>query len=282
LTENDAFGTGTEWLALGDITGAGSESNFPLALAYFRFSEGWIAGHVGITGTPLAGNLSSVTVSNNAAAASYSLSIAGVDPQTDGLLFVLDANNQASANYAASMISGTGWEVRVYDQGATYPNSGNADFSFVYVPFGAENLIGARVDDDGTLIRSAGGLTVTALSPAGTYLIQLPDGQGGFYDDTDGILLLSVSKAATLDNITFGPDDNFLVYQYSPADQGFIVLSHDLPNASDQTTEFNVAFLRYDQPLAVPEPAGWALGLGGLAALAAVRRRGRSRAAGGV
>jgi hypothetical protein len=39
LTESDAFGTGTSWLATADISGAGTESNFPLTMVYFAFEE---------------------------------------------------------------------------------------------------------------------------------------------------------------------------------------------------------------------------------------------------
>lgn len=277
LTENDAFGTGTAWLAMADITGAGTESNFPASLAYFRFSEGWIAGHIGLSGAKLAGNLDRVTVTHDAVSASFDLTIDGVDSTSDGLLFVIDANNQNSANYATSMIEGSGWEVRVWDQGADFPTSGNADFSFVYVPYAAPNLIAGHINDDATPITSVGSFTVSPLANIGEYLLQFPDGEGGFYDNTDGVLMLSVSKPATRDNLPLAPDDNFLVYEYSAANNGFTVASHDLPNASDQTTQWYFAFLRYDAAVTVPEPSTVALAAAGFvfAALARRVRRGR-------
>jgi hypothetical protein len=264
LTENDAFGTGTTWLATADISGAGVESNFPLTMAYFTFEESWISGHISLAGAELAGNLDRVNVVHDATAARFLMTIDGVDASRDGLLFVIDANNQNSANIASTMVTGSGWEVRVYDQGETFPNSGNADFSFVYIPYNAVNLTAGRINDNGTVISSVGDFEVSALGTVGEYLLKFPDGAGGYLDNTDGMLVLTVNKAATLDNVLFAPDDNFLVHEYRAASEGFIVKSLDLPNASNQVTQWNFAFVRYDQPLAVPEP-----GTGGLAALVA-------------
>jgi hypothetical protein len=177
------------------------------------------------------------------------------------------------------MIEGSGWEVRVWDQGADFPASGNADFSFVYVPYNAPNLIAGHINDDATTITSVGSFTVSPLAIAGEYLLQFPDGAGGFLDNTDGLLMLSVSKPATRDNLPLAPDDNFLVYEYNAANNGFIVVSHDLPNAADQTTQWNFAFLRYDAPVTVPEPGTIALaGIGFVVVLFGRRIFGRGDA----
>src|SRR4030095_57935 len=57
---NPLAGFANGWLALTDISGAGTEANFDLGFVYFPFSEGWISGTVSSSGTVVAGNISGV------------------------------------------------------------------------------------------------------------------------------------------------------------------------------------------------------------------------------
>lgn len=286
------------WLALGHIVGAGGgESNFPVSLAYFPYSEGWYAGTVladgmpGVAteapGSPLMGNFEEVTVTHNSGATpiTYTIEIEGHDStwfnadtnrynRGSGMLFVTDAANEASPNYTMAAPVEGGWEVSIYDQQTNFPASISGPFNFVYIPFAAPNLIGGIINTDASVIQGVGDFQAFDASPvtgnSGEYFLVFPDGEGGYYDETDGILMLTITNFATNDGgITNGPDDNYLVYQPATTEvegemiPGFLVASHDLPNGTDQTTAFSFAFLRYDAPIqfVVPEPSTIALAL---------------------
>jgi hypothetical protein len=282
VTHANSF-SGAAWLAMTDITGGGTETNFPVDLAFFPFADGWVGGHIDADGTKLAGNLDDVTVTANDAAVpiTYTVSIDGISPSTTGMLFTIDASNENSGNHTTTAIVGDSWEVSVYDQGADFPPPGGSagipalnEFSFVFIPDAAPNLIGGWINDDASTIRGVGDFDVESLATTGEYLLKISDGAGGFLSDEDGVLLLNVTKHATKAG-NFGPDDNFLVYEYEAANDGFHVVSSDLAGASDQTTQWSFAFLRYDAPIqfVVPEPSSMVMFLVGVIALLPARGR---------
>jgi len=275
------------WFATNDISGNGSEANYDFAVAHFPFAGGWIAGTVDQDGNVLAGNTTDVTITKRSGtgvnSGNYSLDIAGVDPSTDGYLFTIGAQNENSANYAPTRIQpdNSGWDITVSDQGGDAgdgTNGENDDWSFVYIPETAGNLIAGRIDDDATVLDGVGIFSVTARPTTGEYLLKISDGLGGFLGKDDGVLLLNVTKDV---GPTFnGADDNFLLQQYSSADEGFIISSHDLSSAADQTTEWSFAFLQFDSPPelsgVIPEPvtmAALSLAVAGLGGYVRRRRR---------
>ncbi len=266
LTNPGTSGFPGTWFATNDISGGGSEANYDFAVAHFPFAGGWIAGTVDQDGNVLAGNTTDVTITKRSgggvSSGNYSLDIAGVNPSTDGYLFTIGAQNENSGNYAPTRIQpdNSGWDITVSDQGGDAGDGTNGeddDWSFVYIPKTASNLIAGRIDNDSTVLDSVGSFSVASRSTTGEYLLKISDGLSGFLGKDDGVLLLNVTKDVA--PVFDGADDNFLLQQYSSADQGFVVSSHDLAAATDQTTEWSFAFMQFDSPpelSAVPPPSG--------------------------
>lgn len=272
----NAFTTGS-WMSMTDISGGGSEANFGVSLAYFPFADGWTAGHVDSSGAVLAGNSDDVTVTQTLTGR-FSLQIDGVNPATDGILFTIGAENSNSGNYVPNAIlaDGSGWDIRVNDQGANFAAAGeaNADFSFVFVPFDANNLVAGHIDDgapngNGGTISGVGNFTVTALATPGEYLLTGPG-----LDPTQGALLVGVTDLVTSAGIT-APEDNFLVHEFNPGLGGYVIKSLDLDGAADQVVEWTFAFVPFEEGLSlrvIPEPTTLLLGVMGLGALCTRRR----------
>ncbi|MEE8307025.1 MAG: LamG-like jellyroll fold domain-containing protein, partial [Gammaproteobacteria bacterium] len=236
------------WLSTTHVAGAGGgEVNFNVTLAHFPFANGWIAGHVDNDGTLLASN-GDVTVTTTAKVGWYTLTIPGVNAASDGMLFTVGGSNENSGNTVVTtpFPDETGWEVTVMDQQQDFPAGVDQEWSFVYIPYSSINLIGGRVDDDGSLLNSVGSFTVNNTG-TGMYEIAVPG-----KTDADGILLLTISKYATKSGV-WGPDDNLLAYMYDPsANSGngaFVIESVDLAGATPQNTEFVFAFIEYANPI---------------------------------
>jgi hypothetical protein len=110
----------------------------------------------------------------------------------------------------------------------------------------------------------------------GRYLLQIPDGNGGFLGEEDGFVFGSSSKAASLSGPAVDPDDNFLEFAYNKEASAWEISSFDLHTAPRQDTEFVFGFTRYATPLEVPEPT---VSVGLLTGLLLLTRRGRRSAA---
>ncbi len=298
------------WLSTTKVAGAGSEDNFNLSFVHFPFAEGWTAGHVRATdGTLYAGNGGGVTITpqfNLPTAAftngHYTLAIAGADSRSSGMLFAVGGRNAASGNVVPVGIlpDGSGWDIRINDQGLNFPATEQANWSFAYVPYDAQNLVAAGrlslapIENTTTpptsvdVLNSVGIFTASlvdigssnanasiipppsdGLTDAGRFLIQIPG-----KDDTTGVLMIGVSKYAS--TTVSGADDNFLTYEYKAALGGFLVETYDLSGANLQNSDIYFAYFDYVNPLAIPEPA--TVGLGVLAVLiAGLARRRASR-----
>lgn len=272
------------WLALTDISGGGTEANFDLGFMYFPHSENWIASSVSSAGAFLAGNTTGVTlIKDPDDPGRFSLSIAGVDSRTSGMLFTVGGDNQTSGNTVATEVlpDGSGWEIISWDQGADFLNNDGdleADngaagtFHFVYVPYDSQNLIGGRIDDDGSVLNGTPGF-ISSRTSAGTYLIQIPDGLGSFLGPDDGLIIPNVSKGGVRDG-AIDPDDNYLETFYNAGAMGWEVRSFDLSGGNIQDTEFVFMFTQYSDELTlVPEPSTAAILCWSSAALLALRRR---------
>lgn len=298
------------WLSTTRVAGAGAEDNFNLSMAHFEFADGWTAGHVrGSDGGLLAGNGAGLTITPQFDATfgngHYTLSIAGVDSRTGGMLFAVGGTNSSSANVVPVGVlpDGTGWDVRVNDQGGNFPATEQANWSFVYLPFAAGNLLaGGRLSLAPTDNSTAPPTSVDVLHGVGNFSASLVDignsatnasiippagGSDGLLDagrilitipgrdDTTGHLMIGVSKYAS--TTVSGADDNFLTWEYNAALGGFLVETYDLAGANLQNSDIYFAYFDYAAPLLIPEPGVLALTLCGALSLQSRRRRSTRR-----
>jgi hypothetical protein len=275
------------WLSTTRVAGGGAEDNFNLSMVHFEFADGWTAGHVqGTDGALLAGNGTGVTITPQFDATfgngHYTLSIAGVDSRSAGMLFAVGGTNSSSANVVPVGVlpDGTGWDVRVNDQGATFPLTEQANWSFVYVPFASRNLVaGGRLSLAPTNNSTGPPTSVDVLHGVGNFSASLVDignsttnasiippagGSDGLLDagrilitipgkdDTTGHLMVGVSKYAS--TTVFGADDNFLTCEYNAALGGFLVETYDLAGANLQNSDIYFAYFDYAAPLEIPDP----------------------------
>lgn len=294
------------WLSTTRVAGGGAEDNFNLSLAHFGFADGWTAGHVrGTQRALLAGNGAGVTITPQFDATfgngHYTLSIAGVDSRNAGMLFAVGGVNATSGNVVPVGVlpDGSGWDVRVNDQGINFPTTEQANWSFVFVPFSAGNLLAAgRLSLAPIDNSTAPPTSVDVLSGTGSFSASLVDignsatnasiippagGSDGLLDagrilitipgrdDTTGHLMVGVSKYAS--TTVSGADDNFLTYEYNAALGGFLVETYDLTGANLQNSDIYFAYFDYSAPLFIPEPSVFALTLCGVLAFQRRRRR---------
>lgn len=200
------------------------------------------------------------------------LSLAGVNSATDGMLFTVgnDENNSLRGPSAsnAALGDGSGWYVAVRDietsktDPTIYATGGASDagasFSFLYVPFNADNLIGGHIGTNGTTIKGAGTFSVAHLS-TGRYALTIPGKTG-----TNGVLLLQntgylADQPPGLTNVV---DTSFLSYEYggtnTPAN-AFIIESRYVDASVGgegvvklRDAEFSFVYVDYRNPLAPP------------------------------
>jgi len=159
------------------------------------------------------------------------VSLPGVNSVNDGMLFTVgnDENNSlrgVSANNAARP-DGSGWYVAVRDietskaDPTVYATDGAIDagssFSFVYIPYNADNFVGGQIGTNGaTLHGPTGGYSVTHLS-TGRYAVTIPGKTG-----TNGVILLQNTgyTATPVGQDTFGNpftnvvDNSYMSYEY--------------------------------------------------------------------
>lgn len=238
------------WLASGSagIGGAGvsSEMNINLAAAYFPFSAGWIGGVVDEDGTLLAGSpdLTQTNVTKTGTGR-YDITLPW-DSRDFGMLYVIGASNADHPVTAGVLADGSGWRVAVRDNIHNVADGLDDEFRFVFVPYQTINLVGGRIDLDGTVIQSEGGFTMTRES-LGTYRLSVPN-----HSPDTGVLILTTSE---MDAAGLHPEDNILSYQ--PAGDDFIIQSKDLPNPTVlEDSQFVFSFIPFADPLEfqVPEP----------------------------
>lgn len=200
------------------------------------------------------------------------LNLPGVKSTTDGMLFTVgnDENNSTRGPSAsnAALPDGSGWYVAVRDietsksDPTTYALGGGSDagnsFSFLYVPYNADNLIGGHIAANGTAIKNVGGFSVTRLS-TGRYAITIPGKTG-----SDGVLLLQNTGylASQPNGLTNVVDNSYLSYEYggtnTPAN-AFIVETRyvDASGGGEgvvklRDAEFNFVYVDFLNPVAPP------------------------------
>jgi len=158
-----------------------------------------------------------------------------VNSKNDGLLFLTgndDGTTRGPQVNCAPTADAKGWTVAVRSveenkqDPATYAASDKCEFSFLYIPLSAGNLIGGEIaGSNGSATRKAGQFTSTRLA-AGKYRLQIPGKSG-----KDGMLILQSvgqhpSNASLVDNTTLA---------YEATADGFVVEARALNPAADAT-----------------------------------------------
>lgn len=234
---------------------------FDCSVAWFPYSQGWKAGYFADATEGVKGRWNR-TFSHSSAAGDgtfaidrqisvallrwedlgdatfgglATLSLPNVDSQKDGLLFLTgnDDNTQRGPQVnCAPAADGKSWTVAVRSieenkgDPATYAANDKCEFSFLYVPMSAGNLIGGEISgSDGSAKRKAGQFTSTRLSP-GKFLIQIPGKTG-----KDGMIILQSvgqhpSQSQLVDNTTLA---------YEATADGFVVEARALNANADAT-----------------------------------------------
>ena len=200
------------------------------------------------------------------------LTLPGVNALTDGMLFT--TGNQEGQNNSsrgpsaqnAALPDGSGWSVAVRDiddakaDPTLYADNTDAgsSFSFLYVPFNADNLIGGHVATNGAVVKGAGKFSVTHITN-GVYAITIPGKTA-----TNGVLMLQNTgylpvQPAGYSNVV---DNSFLSYEYggtnTPAN-AFIVQTRyvDMTGGGEGAVRlrdagFYFAYVDFLNPLAPP------------------------------
>ena len=246
------FGDGNLSLSLMEAGISGEkEVNFNTSVAWFSFEGGWTGAHVNGDGTLAPGASNEVTQAQvtQTDQGRYTVNL-GANAQSQGLLFAIGNNNSDVVVQTGLLPGGSSWDVRVQDNGAQFsPTGENRDWSFLYLPFDAENMVGGLYDGlSNTHTSSAGNFTMTRLA-TGQYELAI----AGQSPET-GMLITTVAHQTSLGNTT-APDDNILAYEASP-NGTFLINSYDLPNLTLQDTKFAWAFVGFNdrlslQPLAL-------------------------------
>ena len=185
---------------------------FDISTAWFPYAGGWMAGHFSASesdgkaywrspGThSAAATRGTLSLDPNSAEAILSwtehefggfgglatLALPAVDSRDDGLLFLTPNDDTSSRGPQANCsvkADGSGWNIAIRSVAniatpeATMP-SGNDEFSFVYIPYTATNLIGGKIAGaSGAKLNSAGSFSVSR-SAAGRYEITIPGETG--------------------------------------------------------------------------------------------------------
>lgn len=270
----------------------------PIAVAWFPYDQGWVAGFFddpdangnavwargngwGLhSGTAVFGNPSGGQSGYNSPANVLTwlqtglglLTLPGVNSTNDGMLFTI-GNNEADSTRGpnannAVLPDGSGWYVAVRDleTSKTDPtiyaqhvgNDAAPAFSFLYVPYNADNLVGGHITANGTTGKKAGNFSVARLA-AGRYAVTIPG-----KTSADGVLMLQnagylASQPSGLTNVV---DTSVLSYEFggtnTPAN-AFIVESRfvDMSGGGDgvvklRDADFNFVFVDFQNPLSPP------------------------------
>ena len=222
--------------------GATGEVDCDIAAAVFQYDGNWTGGYAnGTTGSIVIDGLGTCSVAQSGTG-QYNLSISGANSNTGGLLFAIAANNNNEVASVDALGDGSGWTVNIFE--GTDGSSLNADFAFLYLPFGVfegheiDGLLAGQIAADGSKVVSEGDFSLTH-SATGEYLLSI----AGETPET-GMLLLTADGAA----------DNVL--SYAASGDSFLIKSNDLGNGTAGLLEdcgFNFAFVSFDDPMQVVE-----------------------------
>ncbi|MEQ1843025.1 MAG: hypothetical protein ABL994_21695, partial [Verrucomicrobiales bacterium] len=159
------------------------------------------------------------------------LTLPGVDPATDGMLFTTSNDDQSdnegqivtAVPFPASEGIAPGWLIAMRQDDSeyspeVYSQAERSEFGFVYIPYTAGNLIGGSIrGTDGLTLKRAGTFNVKRAS-VGRYTVTIPGKTGS----SGMILLQNCGSLATEPSVA---DDATLSYEYTGGNT-FVVESH--------------------------------------------------------
>ncbi len=231
--------------AAGPISATGTVPlNVDVASVFFPYAGGWSGGHFRATGTTAKGRTLAASSGldighfDEFADGRVRIEVPGTTATSEGMLFTLSAGNGDNTTSTSPLPGGGGWEVAVRDNGGDLTQFERDSFSFVYLPFHAHGLVGGLIDEDGSVLRSAGNFALQRTS-TGRYQVTIPG-----EDASSGVLLLTVCH----DRAGY-PDDKLLSYEATST--GFMIESRDLPDLQLEDTGFHFAFVSYERGLAL-------------------------------
>ena len=264
--------------------GGVDEANFSTATAWFPYEQEWIGGWMGdpdasgladwAGGASFSPQLGAVDPNDImawtdtfeadedifiegggdfGAVGKFSLSELGVHSLNDGMLFTNSADGSSSTNItsAAPLADGSGWQFTAREDSQelndTVAARDQASFSFVYVPYDANGLVGGHINgDDASTIGGAGDFNV-ARSAAGSYGIQI-DGK----TDEDGVLMLS--NADFLGDSAILADNNHLSYAWNSETSTFEVEARHFDGEVNlEDTDFYFMWVDFESPLTLED-----------------------------
>jgi hypothetical protein len=252
-------------------------------IPYWKRGNGWgLNSGTALSGWPVAGGqalynspqnlLTWVDLGGGTFTGLATLSLSGINSTSDGMLFTIgnDENNSKRGPSAsnAALHDGSGWYVAVRDMETSkadptvYATGGGSDagasFSFVYIPYNADNLIGGHINTNGSTIKGTGSFSISHLS-TGRYALTIP-GKA----DTNGVLLLQntgylVNQPGGMTNVV---DNSYLSYEYggtnTPAN-AFIIETRYVDDSGGgegvvrlRDAEFNFVYVDFVNPVAPP------------------------------
>ena len=181
----------------------------------------------------------------------------GVNSKSDGMLFTTSVEPDKVGLMMISVAAnedGSGWDLwgrRNTEADGLFQEESNLDFSFLYVPYDADRLIGGHIrGKDGAVINGRGGFALKRLG-TGQYELTVPNKTG-----KDGMVLLQATGRYQFNNRdTIAASRSFLSYEETAGGK-FIVESRYYENDTSfplEDTEFYFAWVDFVAPLA---PAG--------------------------
>lgn len=263
------------------------EANFSTAMAWFPYEQGWVSGWMGNTDSGGTANwagggsfspqlgetdLDSLMVwtdlleletevfseddADFGALGKFSLAELGINSATDGMLFTNSADGSSSTNItsAAPLPDGSGWQFTAREDSqmdsTTVAAADQASFSFVYVPYDANGLVGGHIDgDDASMIGGSGNFAVTRTGD-GSYDIQIAG-----KTDQDGVLMLS--NADFLDESMVLADNSHLSYEWNAEAGSFSVEARHFDGEVQlEDTDFYFMWVDFNSPLSLEPSTG--------------------------
>ena len=269
-----SFGTG-DMDVVTDKAGLNSFASIDFSVAWFPFDQGWTGGYIESVnidsqfGSWIDPSFHSSDLPDEASEmlewtrefATWlvpgEFKLPGVNSKTDGMLFTTSVETEKVGLMMISIAAnedGSGWDLwgrRNTEADGLFQEEASLDFSFLYVPYDADRLIGGHIrGSDGAVINGRGGFGMKRLG-TGQYELTVPDKTG-----KDGMVLLQTTGRYRFNNRdTIAASRSFLSYEETEEGK-FIIESRYYENDTSfplEDTEFYFAWVDFFAPLA---PAG--------------------------